>query len=79
MDRAKKREWERDTSVMIELQQNQPKGSVHSHMRSVTQDMCYRQSLLEYAQKNGVSRASRKYNKSRSYIYFWKAWCDVYS
>ncbi len=65
-----------DTSVMIELQQNQPKGSVHSHMHSVTQDMCYRQSLLEYAQKNGVSRASRKYNKSRSYIYFWKARYD---
>lgn len=45
-------------------------------MHSVTQDMRYRQSLLEYAQKNGVSRASRKYNKSRSYIYFWKARYD---
>jgi hypothetical protein len=38
--------------------------------------MRFRQSLLEYAQKNGVSRASRKYNKSRSYIYFWKARYD---
>ena len=45
-------------------------------MHSVTQDMRYRQSLLEYAQKHGVSRASRKYNKSRSYIYFWKARYD---
>ena len=35
--------------------------------------MRYRQSLMQYAQKYGVSRASRKYNKSRSYIYFWKA------
>ncbi len=61
---------------MIELQQNQPKGSICSHMHSVTQDMRYRQSLLEYAQKNGVRRASRKYNKSRSYIYFWKARYD---
>lgn len=26
----------------------------------------------KYAEKYGVSRASRKYNKSRSYIYFWK-------
>ena len=26
---------------------------------------------MRYAQKHGVSRASRKYNKSRSYIYFW--------
>lgn len=45
-------------------------------MHSVTQDMRYRQSLLEYAQKHGVSRASRKYNKSRSYIYFWRARYD---
>ena len=36
--------------------------------KSITQDLAYRQSLMKY----GVSRASRKYNKSRSYIYFWK-------
>ena len=42
-------------------------------MNSITQDMKYRQSLLTCAQKYGVSRASRKYNKSRSYIYFWRA------
>lgn len=41
--------------------------------KSITQDMVYRQSLMKYAEKYGVSRASRKYNKSRSYIYFWKA------
>ena len=39
---------------------------------SITQDMAFRQSLMQYAKKYGVSRASRKYNKSRSYIYFWK-------
>ena len=32
---------------------------------------------MKYAEKYGVSRASRKYNKSRSYIYFWKARWDV--
>ena len=41
--------------------------------KSITQDMAYRQSLMKYAEKYGISRASRKYNKSRSYIYFWKA------
>lgn len=41
-------------------------------MKSITQDMKYRQSLMEYAKKYGVSRASRKYNKGRSYIYFWQ-------
>jgi len=40
-------------------------------MKSITQDMKYRQSLVLYAKKYGVNRASRKYNKGRSYIYFW--------
>ena len=44
--------------------------------KSITQDMAYRQSLMKYAEKYGVSRASRKYNRSRSYIYFWKARWD---
>ena len=44
--------------------------------KSITQDMAYRQSLMTYAEKYGVSRASRKYNKSRSYIYFWKSRWD---
>lgn len=44
--------------------------------KSITQDMAYRQSLMRYAEKYGVNRASRKYNKSRSYIYFWKARWD---
>jgi transposase InsO family protein len=40
-------------------------------MNRITQDMKYRQSLIKYARKFGVCCASRKYNKSRSYIYFW--------
>ena len=40
--------------------------------KSITQDMAYRQSLMKYAEEHGVGRASRKYNKSRSYICFWK-------
>ena len=44
--------------------------------KSITQDMAYRQSLMKYAEKYGVSRASRKYNKSRSYIYFWRVRWD---
>ena len=43
---------------------------------SITQDMKYRQSLMKYAEKYGVSRASRKYNKGRSYIYFWRSRWD---
>ena len=40
-------------------------------MKSITQDMRYKQSLMEYSLKYGVSKASRKYNRARSYIYFW--------
>lgn len=40
-------------------------------MDKITQDMKYRYSLVNYALSQGVSRATRKYNKSRSYIYFW--------
>ncbi|MDY3815440.1 MAG: DDE-type integrase/transposase/recombinase [Candidatus Limiplasma sp.] len=43
---------------------------------SITQDMNYRQSLMKYAEKYGVKRASRRYDKSRSYIYFWRARWD---
>ena len=44
-------------------------------MDIITQNMRFRQSLMKYAEKNGVAKASRKYNKSRSYIYFWlKRW-----
>ena len=38
---------------------------------SITQNMRYRQSLISYALKHGVSSAARKYNRCRSYIYYW--------
>ena len=44
--------------------------------KSITQDMAYRQSLMKYAEKYGVSKASRKYNRARSYINFWRARWD---
>ena len=45
-------------------------------MNSITQNMRFRQSLMKYSEKYGVSKASRKYNKSRSHIYFWKSRWD---
>lgn len=41
-------------------------------MNSITQDMKFRCSLMKYTEKYGVARASRKYSKAGSYIYFWK-------
>ena len=44
-------------------------------MTTITQDMKYKQSLMKYATVHGVSKASRKYNRARSFIYFWlKRW-----
>ena len=44
-------------------------------MATITQDMKYKQSLMKYAASHGVSKASRKYNRARSFIYFWqKRW-----
>ena len=45
-------------------------------MDRITQDMRFRQSLMRYAQKYGVPRASRRYDKAPSYIYFWRARWD---
>jgi transposase len=42
-------------------------------MPSIAQAMRYRESLLKYADKHGIRKASRKYNEHLSYIYFWKA------
>ena len=41
-------------------------------MERITQDMRFRQSLMRYADRYGVTRASRRYDKSPSYIYFWR-------
>lgn len=47
---------------------NKYKG-VCSRMTSITQDMRYRLSLINYANKYGVSKAAVKYKTNRQYIY----------
>ena len=42
--------------------------------KSITQDMAYRQSLMKYAEKYGISWTSR--NRNRSYICFWRVCWD---
>lgn len=41
--------------------------------KSMAQVITYQQALLKYGKNYGVGRASRKYNRSRSYICFWKS------
>ena len=40
-------------------------------MKSITQDMKYRLSLIQYAEKYGVTKAAIKYKTNRQYIYRW--------
>ncbi len=40
-------------------------------MKTVTQTMLYRQALIRYAQKYGVTKAAIRYKTNRQYIYRW--------
>ena len=40
-------------------------------MNTVTQKMLFRQALIEYANKNGVTKAAIRYNVNRQYVYRW--------
>lgn len=41
-------------------------------MNKITQTMLFRQSLIKYSLKNGVTKAAVKYDVSRQYVYRWK-------
>lgn len=41
-------------------------------MNTITQKMLFRQSMIKYSEKKGVTKAAIKYNVSRQYIYRWK-------
>ena len=41
-------------------------------MNKITQDMQFRQSLLKYANKYGVTKAAIRYKVNRQYVYRWK-------
>ena len=40
-------------------------------MKTVTQTMRYRQALILYSQKHGVTKAAIRYNTNRQYVYRW--------
>lgn len=45
-------------------------------MASITQNMRYRLSLIQYADKFDVTKATIKYKTNRQYIYRWKRCYD---
>ena len=58
--------------VKVELlRQNRKAGVPLFAMNKITQTALYRQSLIRYAQKNGVTAAAIRYRTYRQYIYRW--------
>ena len=53
-----------ETSVIVIALKQSNKGEPQPAMDKITQDMKYRHSIVKYALNQGVSKASRKYNKS---------------
>lgn len=59
--------------VKVELpRQNRKAGATLFAMNKITQTMQYRQSLISYAAKHGVTKAAIRYNTNRQYIYRWR-------
>lgn len=59
---------------MLKLSYNTPtqQGGSLFAMNKITQTMWYRQSLIQYSFKYGVTKAAIKYNTNRQYIYRWR-------
>ena len=53
------------------LRQNRKAGATLFAMNKITQTARYRQSLILYAQKHGVTEAAKRYRTYRQYIYRW--------
>lgn len=61
------------TCVKVKLRdKNRKAGVTLFAMDKITQTMRYRQALIRYAEKHGVTKAAIRYNVSRQYIYRWK-------
>lgn len=41
-------------------------------MKTITQTMKFRQAIIEYSLKNGVTKAAIRYRVNRQYVYRWR-------
>ena len=61
------------TCVKVKLlRQNRKAGVTLFAMNKITQTMRFRQAVIEYAHKNGVTAAAIRYRLNRKYIYRWR-------
>ena len=66
LDSEDKKRDRRTPCGIVELHKPTERSLKPHGQYNITQDMKYRCSLMKYAEKYGVSRASRKYDKSRA-------------
>ena len=64
-----KRKTNGSSCVIVKLLHKPHRKDNAFAMNTVTQTMKFRQSLLSYAEKHGVTQAAIKYNVNRQYIY----------
>lgn len=58
---------------MVELpRQNRKAGATLSAMNKITQDMRYKQAVIEFSLKHGVTAAAIHYKTTRQNIYRWR-------
>ena len=58
------------TCVKVELpRQNRKAGVTPFAMNKITQEMRFRQAVIEYSLKYGVTKAAIRYKTNRQYIY----------
>lgn len=61
------------TCAKVELtRQNRKAGVTLFAMNKITQDMRFKQVVIEYSLKNGVTKAAIRYKTSRQNIYRWR-------
>ena len=61
------------TCVKVELsRQNQKAGVTLFAMNKITQTMRFRQAVIEYSNKHGVTAAAIRYRVNRQYVYRWR-------
>ena len=59
--------------VKVELsRQNRKAGATLSAMNKITQDMRFKQAVIEYSLKHGVTKAAIRYKTTRQNIYRWR-------
>ena len=74
LQKDKKQVTNGKSCVTVKLQYKTDRRMNKFVMKTVTQTILYRQALIKYAEKYGVTKASIRYKTNRQYIYRCRLW-----